>query len=78
MAIDSLVGGPPVTGGRSEEGSEQRKGGKGSRTRGDVAADTCPRKTDVIPAPHSMFRVHQAGMTVCNLQLRRFKPVEVK
>ena len=67
----SLVGGVRKV--RSRE-----RGEKGSRTRGDVAADTCPRKTDVIPAAHSMFRVHQAGMTVCNLQLRRFKPVEVK
>lgn len=57
---------------------EQRKGGEGVPGQGGVAADTCPRKTDVTPAPHSVFRAHQAGMTVCNLQLRRFKPVEVK
>ena len=82
MSTDSPVGGPPVAGGRSEEGSEQRKRGEGvplSRTRGDMAADTSPRKTDVIPAAHAMFRgVRQAGMTVCDLQSRRFKPVEVK
>lgn len=57
----------------------RESGEKGSRTRGDMAADTSPRKTDVIPAPHAIFRgVHQAGMTVCDLQSRRFKPVEVK
>lgn len=78
MSIDSLWGDllSPVGGVRKARSRESRE--KGSWTRGDVAADVCPRKTDVIPAPHSMFRVHQAGVPVCNVQLRRFKPVEVK